>query len=161
MRVVLQRVSGAKVTIDNKVHGEIAKGLVLLIGVANEDTEEDITYCVNKCSEMRIFEDENDKMNLSLMDVGGAVLAISQFTLLGNTRKGRRPSFIEAANPQKGNDFYEIFIKLLKEKNIKVETGIFGAMMDVELTNSGPVTIIVDSKLDRLESRRGNIRQQE
>ena len=161
MRVVLQRVSGARVTIDKNVRGKIGKGLVLLIGVAEVDTEEDVTYCVNKCADMRIFEDENDKMNLSLMDVGGEILAISQFTLLGNTRKGRRPSFIEAADPQKGNDFYELFIKLLKEKNIKVETGVFGAMMDVELTNSGPVTIIIDSKLDRVESRRGNIRQHE
>ena len=161
MRIVLQRVSGAQVTIENKVHGKIDKGLVLLIGVADADTEEDVTYCVNKCAEMRIFEDENDKMNLSVLDVEGEILAISQFTLLGNTRKGRRPSFIDAANPQKGNDFYELFIKLLKDKNIKVETGVFGAMMDVELTNSGPVTIIVDSNLDRIESRRGNIRQHE
>jgi len=161
LRIVLQRVSSAKVKIDNKVHGKITRGLVLLIGVADVDTEEDITYCVNKCVGMRIFEDENDKMNLSLMDVGGDILAISQFTLMGNTRKGRRPSFIEAADPQKGNDFYEIFIKLLKEKNINVETGVFGAMMDVEMINNGPVTIIVDSKLDRRESRRGNIRQHE
>ena len=161
MRIVLQRVSGAKVIIDNNVHGKIGKGLVLLIGVAEADSEEDVTYCVNKCVNMRIFEDENDKMNLSVLDVEGEILAISQFTLLGNTRKGRRPSFIDAANPQKGNDFYELFIKLLKDKNIKVETGVFGAMMDVELTNSGPVTIIVDSKLNRTESRRGNIRQNE
>ena len=161
MRVVLQRVSGAQVTIENKVHGKIGKGLLLLVGVAEVDTEEDVNYCVNKCADMRIFEDENDKMNLSVLDVGGEILAISQFTLLGNTRKGRRPSFIEAADPQKGNDFYELFIKLSKEKKIKVETGIFGAMMDVELTNNGPVTIIVDSKLDRAESRRGNIRQHE
>ncbi len=161
MRIVLQRVSGAQVTIENKVHGKIDKGLVLLIGVADADVEEDVTYCANKCTDMRIFEDENDKMNLSVLDVEGEILAISQFTLLGNTRKGRRPSFIDAANPQKGNDFYELFIKLLKDKNIKVETGVFGAMMDVELTNSGPVTIIVDSNLDRIESRRGNIRQHE
>jgi D-aminoacyl-tRNA deacylase len=161
LRVVLQRVSGAQVTIENKVHGKIRNGLLLLVGVAEVDTEEDVNYCVNKCADLRIFEDENDKMNLSVSDVGGEILAISQFSLLGNTRKGRRPSFIEAANPQKGNDFYELFIKLLKDKNIKVETGVFGAMMDVELTNSGPVTIIVDSKLDRAESRRGNIRQHE
>lgn len=161
MRVVLQRVSSAKVTINNKVNGKIGKGLVLLIGVAENDKEEDIEYCASKCVDMRIFEDENEKMNLSLLDVGGEVLAISQFTLLGNTRKGRRPSFIEAANPQKGNDFYELFIKLLKEKMLNVETGIFGAMMDVELINSGPVTIIIDSKLDRVESRRGNIKQNE
>jgi len=161
LRIVLQRVSGAQVKIENKVHGKIGKGLVLLIGVADTDAEEDVTYCVNKCADMRIFEDEKGKMNLSVLDVEGEILAISQFTLLGNTRNGRRPSFIDAANPQKGNDFYELFIKLLKDKNLKVETGVFGAMMDVELTNSGPVTIIVDSKLDRTESRRGNIRQHE
>ena len=161
MRIVLQRVAKAKVSINNEVVGEIGRGLVLLIGVAENDSEEDVEYCVNKCAEMRIFEDENEKMNLSVSDVGGEILAISQFTLLGNTRKGRRPSFIEAANPQKGNDFYKLFIKFLKQKKLKVETGKFGAMMDVELINSGPVTIIVDSKLDRMESRRGNIRQHE
>jgi D-tyrosyl-tRNA(Tyr) deacylase len=159
--VVLQRVSNAKVTIDKMVHGKIRKGLVLLIGVANVDTEEDVNYCVNKCVDMRIFEDENNKMNRSVLDVQGEILVISQFTLLGNTRKGRRPSFIDAADPQKGNDFYELFIKFLKDKNIKVESGKFGAMMDVELTNSGPVTIIVDSNLDRIESRRGNIKDHE
>lgn len=161
MRIVLQRVSGAQVTVDGKVYGKIEKGLVLLIGVANIDTEEDVTYCANKCAEMRIFQDENDKMNRSILEEQGEILAISQFTLLGNTRKGRRPSFIEAAQPQKGNEFYELFIKLLKDKNIKVETGVFGAMMDVELVNSGPVTIIVDSKLDRIESRRGNTKHHE
>jgi len=155
---VLQRVSSAQVTIDEKVYGKIGNGLVLLIGVSNTDTEKDVTYCVNKCAEMRIFLDENDKMNRSVLEEQGEILAISQFTLLGNTRKGRRPSFIYAADPEKGNEFYELFIKLLRDKNIKVETGIFGAMMDVELTNTGPVTIIVDSILDRMESRRGNIK---
>lgn len=161
MRVVLQRVSGAQVTVDGKIYGKIGKGLVLLIGVANMDSEEDVTYCVYKCAEMRIFQDENDKMNLSVLDEQGEILAISQFTLLGNTRKGRRPSFIEAADPQKGNEFYELFVKLLKDKNIKVETGVFGTMMDVELINSGPVTIIIDSKLDRVESRKGNTKHHE
>ena len=109
--MVLQRVSNARVIIDNKVHGKISKGLVLLIGVANTDTEEDVNYCVNKCVDMRIFENENNKMNRSVLEVKGEILVISQFTLLGNTRKGRRPSFINAAVPQKGNDFYELFIK--------------------------------------------------
>lgn len=161
MRVVLQRVSKALVKIDGNELGKIEKGLVLLIGVSKNDTEEDVNYCVNKCVDMRIFQDENDKMNLSLIDVAGKILAISQFTLLGNTRKGRRPSFIEAADPEKGNKLYEFFIKLLKAKNISVKTGKFGAMMDVELTNSGPVTIIIDSKFDRMESRRGNIKNYE
>lgn len=161
MRVVIQRVTEACVTINNEVYGKISKGLVLLIGVAEYDSKDDVSYCVNKCAEMRIFEDNNEKMNLSLLDVAGEILAISQFTLLGNTRRGRRPSFIEAANPQKGNDLYQLFIKLLKQKNIKVETGVFGAMMNVQLTNSGPVTIIVDSKSDRLKSRRGNISKNE
>ena len=161
MRVVVKRVSEASVKVDGKITGKIGRGLMLLIGIAREDELKDIDFIAEKCVNLRIFEDEDGKMNRSLLDVGGEILAISQFTLLGNTRKGRRPSFIEAADPQKGNDFYELFIKLLKEKNIKVETGVFGAMMDVELTNNGPVTIIVDSKLDRIESRRGNIKQHE
>ena len=161
MRVVIQRVSEARVTIEKQEQRKIGKGLVLLIGIAENDSKEDVEYCANKCSDIRIFEDQDHKMNLSITDVGGEILAISQFTLLGNTRKGRRPSFIEAANPEKGNEFYELFVKLLKRKQLKVETGIFGAMMDVELINNGPVTIIIDSKLDRLESRRGNIRKHE
>ncbi len=146
VRVVLQRVSRAKVTIKGKITGQIGSGLVLLIGVAEEDTDDDVRYCAQKCVDMRIFQDENEKMNRSLKDINGEILAISQFTLLGNTRKGRRPSFINAANPQKGEKLYQKFVKLLKDENINVATGKFGAMMDVELVNAGPVTIILDSK---------------
>lgn len=145
-------------TINNKISGEIQKGLLLLVGVANDDTEEDAQYCAQKCIDMRIFQDENDKMNLSLKDIGGKILAISQFTLLANTKKGRRPSFIEAADPEKGKQLYEYFVNCVKEKNIQCETGEFGAMMDVELVNAGPVTIILDSKLERQQSRRGNVK---
>ncbi len=156
MKIVLQRVSRAKVTIDGQVTGEIGKGLLLLVGVADDDAEDDAKYCAQKCAEMRIFQDENDKMNRSVLEENGEILAISQFTLLANTRKGRRPSFIGAADPEKGNELYEQFVNYLKEKDINVATGRFGAMMDVELVNAGPVTIILDSKLDRMESRRGN-----
>lgn len=159
MKVVLQRVSRAKVTIEGKITGEIGKGLVLLIGVAEEDTEDDVKYCAQKCADMRIFEDENEKMNRSVKDVNGEILAISQFTLLGNTRKGRRPSFIKAANPQKGEKLYQKFVNLLEEENINVATGEFGAMMDVELVNAGPVTIILDSISDRMENRKGIIKE--
>lgn len=144
--MVVQRVSSASVKVEGKEVGRIARGLVLLIGIAETDTEPDIEFVANKCSELRIFQDENDKMNRSLVDVGGAVLSISQFTLLGETKKGRRPSFIKAAHPEKAEKFYDIFNQLLINKGIYVETGIFGAMMDVSLTNDGPVTLIVDSK---------------
>ncbi len=146
MRVVVQRVSKACVKVDGAVVGQIGNGLVLLIGVAKEDTLSDIEFAANKCANLRIFEDSQDKMNRSLREVGGEVLAISQFTLLGDTRKGRRPSFINAADPEKGNMLYEYFIECLKQEGIHVEKGIFGAMMDVDLTNRGPVTLIVESK---------------
>ena len=146
MRVVVQRVSSAGVTVDGKEVGKIGIGLVLLIGIAETDTEADIEFVATKCSELRIFQDDEGKMNRSVLDVGGDILAISQFTLLGDTSKGRRPSFIKAANPDKAEQFYKIFNQMLINKRLRVETGIFGAMMDVELTNAGPVTIIVDSK---------------
>ena len=146
MRVVVQRVSSAGVTVDGKEVGKIGIGLVLLIGIAETDTEADIEFVATKCSELRIFQDDEGKMNRSILDVGGDILAISQFTLLGDTSKGRRPSFIKAANPDKAEQFYKIFNQMLINKRLRVETGIFGAMMDVELTNAGPVTIIVDSK---------------
>ncbi len=146
MRVVAQRVHSASVTVDGKEVGKIGNGLVLLIGVAETDTESDVEFVANKCSELRIFQDENGKMNRSLLEIGGEILSISQFTLLGDASKGRRPSFIKAANPEKAENFYEIFNQILINKGIHVETGIFGAMMDVNLTNAGPVTLIVDSK---------------
>lgn len=146
MKVVVQRVKHASVTVEGKVVGQIGKGLMLLIGIADTDTEEDIEFVANKCLNLRIFEDAEGKMNRSLLEVGGEILAISQFTLLGDTRKGRRPSFVHAAHPEKGNDYYLKFVERLRKSGVKVETGIFGAMMDVELLNYGPVTLIVESK---------------
>ena len=146
MRVVVQRVTSAKVDVEGKTVGMIGNGLLLLIGVAQDDTREDVEFVAGKCANLRIFEDDQDKMNRSLLEVGGEILAISQFTLLGDTRKGRRPSFIDAADPEKGNTLYDYFIECLKKEGIHVEKGIFGAMMDVQLTNRGPVTLIVESK---------------
>ena len=146
MKVVVQRVKHASVTVDGNVVGKIGKGLLLLIGIADTDKDEDIEFVANKCLNLRIFEDAAGKMNRSLLEEGGEILAISQFTLLGDTRKGRRPSFVHAANPEKGKDFYDRFVERLRRSGVKVETGIFGAMMDVELLNYGPVTLIVESK---------------
>ena len=146
MRVVAQRVSSASVKVDEKQAGKIGIGLPLLIGIAETDTEAEIEFVANKCSELRIFQDEDGRMNRSVLDIGGEILAISQFTLLGDTSKGRRPSFIKAANPEKAEKFYNIFNQTLINKGLHVETGIFGAMMEVDLTNAGPVTLIVDSK---------------
>ena len=146
MKVVIQRVGSASVSVDKKNVGEISEGLMLLIGVAEKDTLEDVKYAANKCANLRIFEDADGKLNKSVLETGGAILAVSQFTLLGDTRKGRRPSFINAARPEKGQELYEDFVKVLKELGIQVETGIFGAMMDVQLINTGPVTIIIDTE---------------
>ncbi|WP_045522924.1 D-aminoacyl-tRNA deacylase [Neobacillus niacini] len=146
MRVVVQRSKNAKVTVNGEITGQISKGLVLLVGVTHHDKEEDAAFLADKIANLRIFEDEPGKMNLSLLDVGGEILSVSQFTLYGDCRKGRRPNFMEAARPEQANQLYEGFNDLLREKGIKVETGIFGAMMDVELINDGPVTLIVDSK---------------
>jgi D-tyrosyl-tRNA(Tyr) deacylase len=146
MKVVVQRVSSAAVKVDNKIVGKIGQGLLLLIGVAESDQPADIDFVADKCVNLRIFEDDQEKMNRSLLDVNGDVLCISQFTLLGDTRKGRRPSFIQAAKPEKGEAYYNKFVDRLKEYPIYVQTGIFGAMMDVELVNNGPVTLIVNSK---------------
>jgi D-aminoacyl-tRNA deacylase len=146
MRVVVQRSKKAKVIVDEKIVGQISKGLVLLVGVTHEDTEADAAFLAEKIANLRIFEDDAGKMNLSLIDVGGEILSISQFTLYGDCRKGRRPNFMDAARPDQANFLYESFNLLLRNKEIKVETGIFGAMMDVELTNDGPVTLIIDSK---------------
>jgi D-aminoacyl-tRNA deacylase len=146
MRVVVQRSKKAKVTVNEEITGQISKGLVLLVGVTHQDTEEDAAFLADKIANLRIFEDDAGKMNLSLLDVGGEILSVSQFTLYGDCSKGRRPNFMEAARPEHANPLYERLNGLLREKGIKVETGIFGAMMDVELINDGPVTLIVESK---------------
>lgn len=146
MRVVIQRVSKASVTVENKITGSIDKGFVALIGVEDEDTAKDAEYIAEKIIGLRVFEDMDGKMNLSLLEIGGEILAISQFTLLGDVRKGKRPSFIKAARPEKAKELYDKTVIILKEKGIKVEEGIFQADMDVSLNNDGPVTILIDSK---------------
>lgn len=146
MKVVVQRSKAARVTVDGKVTGQITKGLVLLVGVTHEDKQEDAAYLADKIANLRIFEDANEKMNYSLLDVGGEILSVSQFTLYGDCRKGRRPNFMDAAKPEQAVELYEAFNELLREKGIRVETGVFGAMMDVELINDGPVTLIIESK---------------
>ncbi|GLJ03624.1 D-aminoacyl-tRNA deacylase [Bacillus safensis] len=146
MRLVVQRVTNASVKVEEEITGAISEGYMVLVGVTHEDTEEDVLYLAEKLAHLRIFEDENGKMNRSLLDIKGSVLSVSQFTLYGDTRKGRRPNFMKAAKPDAANSLYECFNKTLREKGIHVETGRFGAMMDVSLTNSGPVTILMDSK---------------
>lgn len=147
MRVIIQRTTNSSVKINGKVNGEINSGLTLLVGITHDDTINDVTYCANKIANMRIFEDENEKMNLSIKDVNGKVLSISQFTLYANCSKGNRPSFVEAAKPDIANKLYEDFNALLRvEHNLDVQTGQFGADMQVSILNDGPVTIILDSK---------------
>ncbi|MEH7306501.1 D-aminoacyl-tRNA deacylase [Neobacillus drentensis] len=146
MRVVVQRSKSASVTVAGEVTGQITKGLVLLVGVTHDDKVEDAAYLADKIVNLRIFDDEDGKMNLSLLDVGGEILSVSQFTLYGDCRKGRRPNFMDAARPEQAVELYEVFNNLLREKGICVETGRFGAMMDVELINDGPVTLILESK---------------
>lgn len=146
MRVVVQRSKEAKVTVDGEVVGRIERGLVLLVGVTHEDTEQDARYLADKIAGLRIFEDEDGKMNLSVRDVGGQILSVSQFTLYGDTCKGKRPNFMAAARPEYAEPLYEAFNGLLREQGLEVQTGRFGAMMDVELNNWGPVTLIVESK---------------
>ncbi|MGN7279730.1 D-aminoacyl-tRNA deacylase [Bacillus altitudinis] len=146
MRLVVQRVTSASVKVEEEITGAINEGYMVLVGVTHEDTEEDVHYLAEKLAHLRIFEDENGKMNHSLLDVKGSVLSVSQFTLYGDTRKGRRPNFMKAAKPDMANLLYECFNETLREKGIHVETGRFGAMMDVSLTNSGPVTMLMDSK---------------
>lgn len=146
MKVVVQRSKAASVTVEGEIVGQIPGGLVLLVGITHQDQEEDAAYLAEKIVHLRIFEDETGKMNLSLKDVGGQILSISQFTLYGNCQKGRRPNYMEAARPDYAVQIYDRFNSLLREKGIHVETGVFGAMMDVSLINDGPVTLIVDSK---------------
>ncbi len=144
MRIVLQRSKEARVTVDGQVVGAIEKGLVLLVGVTHEDTGETARFLADKVVNLRIFEDEDGKMNHSLLDVGGSILSVSQFTLYGDCRKGRRPNFMDAARPDHATEIYNLFNEELKKKNVAVETGIFGAMMDVQLVNDGPVTLILE-----------------
>ncbi|MBX7150460.1 D-tyrosyl-tRNA(Tyr) deacylase [bacterium] len=144
MRIVAQRVSHASVSVDGQIVGQIGMGLVLLIGFREGDTEEELAFWADKCVHLRIFNDPDEKMNLSLLDVGGEILAVSQFTVYGDARKGRRPSFIDAAKPEIAEPLYVQFIELLRQKGIHVATGIFGALMEVEIHNSGPVTVILE-----------------
>ncbi len=145
MRAVVQRVSQANVKVDGKIVGEINKGLLVFLGVGKEDDDKDLDYMIDKILGLRIFEDENGKLNLSLMDIQGELLVISQFTLYGNVKKGKRPSFTDAADPDIANKYYELFIEKAREKGVKTEHGIFGADMKVSLINDGPVTILIDS----------------
>jgi len=145
MKAVVQKVSKADVVVQKETIGDIKKGLVVLLGVGHNDTEQDSAFLADKIIHLRIFEDNNGKMNLSLIDVGGDVLVISQFTLMGDCRKGRRPSFVKAAPPEMANKLYKHFIDELKAKGIKTESGKFQAHMDVSLTNNGPVTILLDT----------------
>ena len=146
MRCVVQRVSRASVTVEGKTTGEVEKGYMVLVGVEQGDGEADMRYCAEKVAGLRVFEDGEGKMNLSVKDVGGAVLAVSQFTLLGDARHGRRPSFSNAARPEEANALYEDFCQALRAENIRVETGVFQTDMQVELVNDGPVTILLDSR---------------
>lgn len=147
MRVLIQRASEASVIIDGKTQGEINRGLVILLGIESEDTQDDINWLVRKLIRLRVFNDEDGKMNESIGDIGGEFLVISQFTLHASTKKGNRPSYIKAARPEVSIPLYEEFIRILrKESNLKVDTGVFGADMKVQLINDGPVTIWIDSK---------------
>ena len=146
MRAVVQRVSRASVRVDSRTVGEIGKGLVVLLGIRSGDTREAADYLAEKVAVLRIFPDAEGKTNLSVLDVGGAVLAVSQFTLFGDTRKGRRPSYIDAAPPAEAEPLYEYFLSALRRHGLRVESGVFRAMMEVELVNDGPVTILLDSE---------------
>ena len=147
MRAVVQRVTRAKVTVGDDVTGEIEKGLVVLLGVARDDTKADVEYLVSKIAALRVFEDADDKMNLSVREVNGGLLVVSQFTLYGDVRRGLRPSWIEAAAPEVAEPLYELFIAESRKVLEKVESGKFGAMMQVELVNDGPVTILMDTSM--------------
>nr|WP_248628506.1 D-aminoacyl-tRNA deacylase [Enterococcus cecorum] len=146
MRAVIQRVSQAKVVVDENTVGQINRGFMILLGVHEQDTQADVDYLVGKISKLRVFEDEQQKMNRSIIDVGGEILSISQFTLFADTKKGNRPSFVQAAKPDTAIPLYEAFNEGLRQVGIPVETGIFGADMKCHLVNDGPVTIIIDSQ---------------
>jgi D-tyrosyl-tRNA(Tyr) deacylase len=145
MRAVVQRVKNARVEVSGRVTGEIGKGLLIFLGVGDEDSEKDCKYLADKIANLRIFPDENDLMNLSSLDIGGGMLVVSQFTLWGDCRKGRRPSFTKAARPERAKELYEFFIGVLKKTGLKIAAGEFQEMMDVHLINDGPVTLLLDS----------------
>ena len=146
MRALVQRVSEGSVSVDGETIGEISKGLVILLGIKPDDSEKDIDHLANKCVNLRVFPDDAGDMNRSLLDVNGGALIISQFTLYGNTEKGRRPSFIGAARPEIAESLYEKFVSKVREAGVEVETGRFGAMMRVNIQNDGPVTLMIESK---------------
>jgi D-tyrosyl-tRNA(Tyr) deacylase len=149
MRAVVQRVSRAKVTVDGEITGEIGRGFLVLLGVADGDTEEDVRYLAQKTAGLRVFEDVEGKMNLGLTDIGGRMLVVSQFTLLGDCSKGRRPSFIAAARPEIAEALYQKFVTEVRGQGITVATGRFQTHMDVELVNDGPVTLLIDSRKEK------------
>ncbi|KQS19545.1 D-tyrosyl-tRNA(Tyr) deacylase [Exiguobacterium sp. Leaf187] len=146
MRVVLQRVKEASVTVDQEVIGQIKQGFLLLVGVTHEDTIDQVNWLADKIAGLRVFEDEEERMNRSLQDVDGQILSVSQFTLYGDVKKGRRPAFTEAAKPDVANELYEAFNERLRAQGLTVETGQFGAMMDIALVNDGPVTLILEKE---------------
>ena len=146
MRAVVQRVSRASVTVENEIVGEIERGFLVLLGVGENDTQDDVNALASKIVALRVFEDDEGKMNLSLQEIGGQMLVVSQFTLFGDCRKGRRPSFVAAARPEKANELYRSFVAQVTGQGIPTQTGIFQAHMDVELVNDGPVTLLVDSR---------------
>ena len=149
MKVLLQRVSRASVSIDGKITGEIERGLLALTGFGKSDTEKDLEWMSKKVTELRIFPDSSNSMNLSVSDISGEILIVSQFTLHANTRKGRRPSFIDAALPERAELLYNLFIEMVSHSGLNVQSGVFGAMMQVSLVNDGPVTVMVDSPSER------------
>ena len=147
MKIIIQRAKDAKVIVNEKIIGKIEHGLMLLVGITHDDTAEDVIYCANKVANLRIFEDDAGKMNLSVKDIDGAILSVSQFTLYGNTEKGNRPSFTKAASPEIARPLYNEFNGILRAKHgLHVETGIFGATMEIVFVNDGPVTLVVESK---------------